>query len=65
MEYYRRDLAGGSIMYLAAIAGIDQELYEAARVDGAGRWRQMWNITLLCLLPAYFVLPYRWCAAAA
>ncbi len=36
----------GTIVYLAAIMGIDQELYEAAAVDGAGRWRQMWHITL-------------------
>lgn len=36
----------GSIVYLAAIAGINPELYEAASVDGAGRWRKMWHITL-------------------
>lgn len=36
----------GAIVYIAAIAGIDQELYEAARVDGAGRFRQMLHITL-------------------
>lgn len=35
-----------AIIYLAAITGIDQELYEASRVDGANRWRQMWHITL-------------------
>ena len=35
-----------SIVYLAAIAGINPELYEAAAVDGAGRWRKMWHITL-------------------
>ena len=43
-------------MYLAAIAGIDQELYEAAKVDGAGRFRTMWNITVPSLLPTFFVL---------
>jgi putative aldouronate transport system permease protein len=36
----------GTIIYLAALAGVDQEMYEAARVDGAGRWQMMWNITL-------------------
>ena len=32
--------------FLAALAGVDMELYEAARIDGAGRWRLMWHITL-------------------
>ncbi|MDF2650378.1 MAG: sugar transporter ATPase [Paenibacillus sp.] len=36
----------GAIIYLAALATINQELYEAAVVDGAGRWRQIWHITL-------------------
>ncbi|RAV21696.1 sugar ABC transporter permease [Paenibacillus contaminans] len=36
----------GAIIYLAALAAINSELYEAAVVDGAGRWRQMWHITL-------------------
>jgi putative aldouronate transport system permease protein len=36
----------GSIIYLAAISGIDPQLYEAAKVDGAGRFRRMWNITV-------------------
>lgn len=51
-----KGLGWGSIMYLAAIAGADQELYEAARVDGAGRFRLMYHITLPALLPTYFVL---------
>ena len=51
-----KGLGWGAIMYLAAIAGIDQELYEAARVDGAGRFRLMWHITLPGLLPTFFVL---------
>ena len=51
-----KGLGWGSIMYLAAISGIDQELYEAARVDGANRWHQMRYITLPCLLPTFFVL---------
>lgn len=36
----------GAIVYLAAILGIDQELYEAAQIDGANRWKQTWHITL-------------------
>ena len=51
-----KGLGWGAIMYLAAIAGIDQELYEAAKVDGAGRWRQIYHITLPGLLPTFFVL---------
>jgi putative aldouronate transport system permease protein len=49
-------LGWNAIMYLAALAGIDQELYEAAKVDGAGRFRMMWNITIPSLLPTFFVL---------
>ena len=51
-----KSLGWGAIMYLAAIAGIDQELYDAARVDGAGRWRQIYHITIPGLLPTFFVL---------
>ncbi|MDF2959535.1 MAG: sugar transporter permease [Paenibacillus sp.] len=36
----------GSILYLAALTGIDPQLYEASRIDGAGKWRQVWHITL-------------------
>lgn len=36
----------GSIVYLAAITGVDQELYEAATIDGANRWKCTWHITL-------------------
>ncbi len=51
-----KGLGWNAIMYLAAIAGIDQELYEAATVDGAGRFKLMWHITLPGLLPTYSVL---------
>ena len=39
----------GSILYVAAITGIDQELYEAATVDGCGRFQKMWYITVPCI----------------
>ncbi|QHQ63026.1 ABC transporter permease subunit [Anaerocolumna sedimenticola] len=54
--YTWKGLGWGSIMYLAAIAGVDQELYEAARVDGANRFKLMRHITLPALLPTFFVL---------
>ncbi|MDQ0887933.1 putative aldouronate transport system permease protein [Paenibacillus sp. V4I9] len=51
-----KGLGWGAIMYIAAITGIDQELYEAARVDGAGRFKQMWHVTIPGLMPTFFVL---------
>ncbi|MFD1956856.1 ABC transporter permease [Paenibacillus thailandensis] len=41
-----QSMGWGTIIYLASISGINPELYEAAVVDGAGRWRKMWNVTL-------------------
>ncbi|MFC0211957.1 ABC transporter permease [Paenibacillus chartarius] len=41
-----QSMGWGTIIYLAAMSGINPELYEAAIVDGAGRWRKMWNVTL-------------------
>lgn len=41
-----KEMGWGTIIYLAAIAGVSPELYEAAYMDGAGRWRQMWHVTL-------------------
>ena len=41
-----QELGWDSIIYFAALTSVDAALYEAARVDGAGRWRQMWHITL-------------------
>lgn len=51
-----KGLGWGAIMYIAAISGIDQEMYEAAKVDGAGRWQLIRNITIPALMPTYFVL---------
>ena len=43
-------------MYLAAIAGIDQELYEAAAIDGAGRWKQTIHVTLPGIAPTVIIM---------
>ncbi|MDO4292888.1 MAG: ABC transporter permease subunit [Eubacteriales bacterium] len=44
-----KEIGWGTILYTAAIAGVDQELYEAAVLDGAGRYRKMWYVTLPCI----------------
>ncbi|WP_231506296.1 ABC transporter permease [Paenibacillus sp. UNC451MF] len=41
-----KEAGWGTIIFLAALSGVDMQLYEAARIDGAGRWRQLWHITL-------------------
>jgi len=46
----------GSIIYLAAITGIDPALYEAAAVDGAGRWKRIWHVTLPGIKPTIVIL---------
>ena len=46
----------GTIIYLAALTGINKELYEAAEVDGAGRLRRIWNITIPGIKPTIIVL---------
>ena len=51
-----KSLGWNAIMYLAAITGIDPGLYEAAKIDGAARFRLMYHITLPELLPTFFVL---------
>lgn len=51
-----KDMGWGTIIYLAAITGINSELYEAAEVDGAGRWGKIWHVTLPGILPTIVVL---------
>lgn len=51
-----KDFGWGSILYLAAISGIDPQLYEAATVDGAGRWRKMLHITFPSLIPVVVII---------
>ena len=45
-----------AIIYIAGISGIDQQLYEAADVDGANRWHRIWHITVPGLMPTYMVM---------
>lgn len=45
-----------SIVYLAALMGIDQQLYEAAQIDGAGRWKQTLHVTLPGILPTVVIM---------
>jgi putative aldouronate transport system permease protein len=51
-----KGLGWGAIIYIASMSGIDQQLYEAATVDGAGRFQRMWYITVPGLMSTYFVL---------
>ncbi|MFI6479369.1 ABC transporter permease [Nonomuraea sp. NPDC050663] len=46
----------GTIIYLAALASVNTELYEAARMDGAGRWRQFWHVTLPAIRPTIVLM---------
>lgn len=49
-------LGWGSIIYLAALIGIDPQLYEAAKIDGAGKLRQIINITIPCIMPTIIIM---------
>lgn len=46
----------GSIVFLAAIAGVNPSLYESAVVDGANRWQMMWKITIPSILPTILIM---------
>lgn len=51
-----QNVGWGSIIYLAALSGIDPQLYEAAIVDGAGKWRQLVHITLPCIMGTIMIM---------
>lgn len=51
-----KDIGWGSIVYLAAITGIDPQLYEAATIDGASRFRKIFSITIPSILPVVIVM---------
>ena len=46
----------GSIIYLSALAGVDEQLYEAAAIDGAGRWKQLLNVTIPGITPTIITM---------
>lgn len=54
-----KGLGWGSVIYVAAISGIPNDLYEAAKIDGANRWHKIWHITIPSILPTvtlFFIL---------
>ncbi|MCM3632663.1 ABC transporter permease [Paenibacillus camelliae] len=51
-----KEAGWGTIIFLAAMAGVDPQRYEAAVVDGASRWRQIWHITLPAIRPTIIIL---------
>ena len=64
-KYYRtiyvvsgiwQQIGWGSIVYLSALAGVDSQLYEAAAIDGAGKWKQMIHVTLPGIAPTVIIM---------
>jgi putative aldouronate transport system permease protein len=51
-----KDAGWGIIVFLAALSSVSPDLYEAAAMDGAGRWRRMWHVTLPALRPVIALL---------
>lgn len=51
-----REVGWQSIIYLAAITSIDPELYDVAEIDGAGRLRRIWSITIPCIIPIIIIM---------
>ncbi|MFD3357815.1 ABC transporter permease [Streptomyces fradiae] len=51
-----KDAGWGVVVFLAALSAVSQDLYEAAAMDGAGRWRRMWHVTLPALRPVIALL---------
>lgn len=63
-DYYRtiyitsdiwQTIGWSSIIYLAALSGVDKNLYEAAQLDGASKWKQTWHITIPGILPTIMI----------
>jgi len=51
-----KEFGYGTIVYLAAVSGVNEDLYEAAAIDGAGHWKQMLHVTLPCITPIILLM---------
>lgn len=51
-----KEIGFSSIVYIAALTSIDQQLYEAAKIDGAGRWKQLTHVTLPGIMPMVIIM---------
>jgi putative aldouronate transport system permease protein len=51
-----KEFGWGTIIYMAALAGVSPQLYEAAMIDGASRWQRLWHITLPCIKGTIIIL---------
>ena len=56
LVYLWKGFGYSSVLYVAAISGINTDYYEAAELDGASRWKKIWNITLPFLKPTFVIL---------
>ena len=56
IEIIWKEAGWGTIVYLAALSSVDEQLYEAATIDGAGRLNQLWHITLPCIRSTIIIL---------
>ena len=51
-----QEVGWGSIIYLSALAGVDSQLYEAAAIDGAGKWKQLIHVTFPAIMPTIIIM---------
>lgn len=56
LEVIWKETGWGTIIFMAALAGVNPQLYEAARMDGANRWRQLYHITLPSIRSTIIIL---------
>ena len=51
-----QEVGWGSIIYLSALSGVDSQLYEAAAIDGAGKWKQLIHVTFPAIMPTIIIM---------